>query len=79
MPSEIYIYIHIQIFEIYTYTYIYIYIYIYISKICWQNPAKAKTTVHILLKVLTDDYLVYISEHISKTAILTEASVFTSK
>ena len=32
---------------------------------------------HIFLKVPTTDYLAFFSEHISKTAILTQASVIT--
>ena len=52
----------------------------------WQNPAKASFmyqkwtgTVHIFLKVPTTDTLVFFSEHISRTAILKQASVITCK
>ena len=54
--------------------------------ICWQNPAKASfmyqqwtATVHIFSKVPTSDSLVFFSEQISRTSILTQASVNTCK
>ena len=59
---------------------------IFCSKICWQNSAKASlmyrqwtATVLIFLKVSTTDYLVFFSEYISRTGILTQASVITCK
>ena len=59
---------------------------IFFKNICWQNPAKASfmyqqwtATVHIFLNVPTTGYLVFFSEHIQKTAILTQASVITCK
>ena len=59
---------------------------IFCSKICWQNSAKASfmyqqwtATVLIFLKVPTTDSLVFFSEYISRTAILTQASVITCK
>ena len=58
----------------------------FFSKICWQNPAKASfmyqqwtATATVFLKVPTTDSLVFFSEHISRTAILTQASVITCK
>ena len=52
--------------------------------ICRQNPAKASlmyqqqtATVHIFLKVSAMDSLVFFSEYISRTAILTQASEIT--
>ena len=52
--------------------------------ICWKNPAKASlmyqqqtATVHIFLKVAAMDSLVFFSEYISRTAILTQASKIT--
>ena len=57
---------------------------IFFKNICWQNPAKASfmyqqwtATVHIFLKVPTTDSLVFLSEHISGTAMLTQTSVIT--
>ena len=54
------------------------------SKICWQNSAKASfmyqqwtATVLIFLKVPTTDSLIFYSEYISRTAILTQASIIT--
>ena len=51
---------------------------------CRQNPAKAclmyqhqTATVHIFLKVAAMDSLVFFSEYISRTAILTQASEIT--
>ena len=58
----------------------------FFKNICWQNPAKASfvyqqwtATVHMFLKVPATDSLVLFSEHISRTAILTQASVITCK
>ena len=59
---------------------------IFFSNICWQNPAKTSfmyqqwtATVHIFLKVPTTDSLVFFLEYISRTAILTQASVITCR
>ena len=59
---------------------------IFHSKIFWQNSAKAffmcqqwNATVLIFLKVPTTDSLVFFSEYISRTAILTQASIITCK
>ena len=58
----------------------------FLKNICWQNPAKAffmyqqwTATVLIFLKVPTTDSLVFLSEHISRTSILTQASVINCK
>ena len=59
---------------------------IFCSKICLQNSAKVSgmyqqwtATVLIFLKVPATESLVFFSEYISKTAILTQASVITCK
>ena len=56
------------------------------KNICWQNPAKTfflyqqwTATAHIFLKAPTSDSLVFFSEHVSRTAILAQASVITCK
>ena len=58
----------------------------FFSKICWQNPAKASfmyqqwtATATVFLKVPTTDSLVFFSEHISRTAISTQASTITCR
>ena len=59
---------------------------IFCSKICWQNSAKVSfiyqqwtATALISLKVPTTDSLVFFQEYISRTAMLTQASVLTCK
>ena len=59
---------------------------IFCSKICLQNSAKGSfmyqqgiATVLISLKVPTKDSLYFFWEYISRTAILTQASVITCK
>ena len=59
---------------------------IFCSKICWQISAKASfmfqrwTAIALILsEVPTADSLVFFSEYISRTAILTQASVITCK
>ena len=56
------------------------------SKTCWQNTANISfmyqqqtATVHIFLEVLTADYLVFFSNHISWSAVLTQVSIITCK
>ena len=58
----------------------------YFLNICWQNLAKGSftyqqwtATVHIFLKVPATDSRVFFSEHISRTAIFTQASVIICK
>ena len=58
----------------------------FFSKICRQNPPKASfmyqqwtTTGHIFLNAPYTDSLVFFSKRISRTAVLTQASVITFK